>query len=118
MTQLQLRIGHSSSPCPSAGARVLQPVLPPAAEAPAALVRQALAHPIGSPTLAQIIRPGESVVIVTSDITRYTGSERAKEILENWTSERKKFVKVFPSEYRRALKELYVAAQAKPAVAA
>ncbi len=49
---------------------------------------------------------------------RYTGSERAKEILENWGIERKKFVKVFPTEYRRALKELYVAAQAKPAVAA
>ena len=49
---------------------------------------------------------------------RYTGSERAKEILENWGTERKKFVKVFPTEYRRALKELYVAAQAKPAVAA
>ncbi|MFN7504131.1 MAG: glutamate synthase-related protein, partial [Limnobacter sp.] len=49
---------------------------------------------------------------------RYTGSERAKEILENWSTERKKFVKVFPTEYRRALKELYVAAQAKPAVAA
>ena len=51
-------------------------------------------------------------------IARYTGSERAKEILENWGTERKKFVKVFPTEYRRARKELYVAAQAKPAVAA
>ena len=49
---------------------------------------------------------------------RYTGSERAKEILENWSTERKKFVKVFPTEYRRALKELYVAAQEKPVVAA
>jgi glutamate synthase (NADPH/NADH) large chain len=49
---------------------------------------------------------------------RYTGSERAKEILENWSTERKKFVKVFPTEYRRALKELYVVAQEKPAVAA
>ena len=49
---------------------------------------------------------------------RYTGSERAKEILENWGTERKKFVKVFPTEYRRALKELHVAAQVKPAVAA
>ncbi|MDH4396606.1 MAG: glutamate synthase-related protein [Limnobacter sp.] len=49
---------------------------------------------------------------------RYTGSERAKQILENWTTERKKFVKVFPTEYRRALKELHVAAQTSAKVAA
>jgi len=39
------------------------------------LIRSALAHPIGSPRLDQIVRPGETVAIVTSDITRYTGSE-------------------------------------------
>ena len=39
------------------------------------LVARALERPIGSPSLEQIVRPGESVVIVTSDITRYTGSE-------------------------------------------
>lgn len=39
------------------------------------LVRQALARPIGSPPLQQIVQPDESVVIVTSDITRYTASE-------------------------------------------
>lgn len=38
-------------------------------------VRRALDAPIGSARLADIIRPGEHVVIVTSDITRYTGSE-------------------------------------------
>lgn len=81
MTQLQLRIGHSSSPCPSDGARVLQPALPTPAASPAALVRQALAQPIGAPPLAQIIQPGESVVIVTSDITRYTGSEHYLPVL-------------------------------------
>jgi glutamate synthase domain-containing protein 3 len=37
---------------------------------------------------------------------RYTGSARAKEILEAWTTFRGKFVKVFPKEYRRALGEL------------
>lgn len=81
MSQLQLRIGQSSSPCPNLGARVLQPSLPTPAASPTALVRQALAQPIGSPTLAQIIRPGESVVIVTSDITRYTGSEHYLPVL-------------------------------------
>ena len=38
-------------------------------------IRRALAAPISSPQLADIVRPGEGVVIVTSDITRYTGSE-------------------------------------------
>jgi nickel-dependent lactate racemase len=33
-------------------------------------ILRALAEPIGTPTLAQIVKPGESVVIITSDITR------------------------------------------------
>ncbi|MEW5864068.1 MAG: glutamate synthase-related protein [Pseudomonadota bacterium] len=37
---------------------------------------------------------------------RYTGSTRAREILERWADFRPKFVKVFPHEYRRALGEL------------
>ncbi|HKO88330.1 MAG TPA: glutamate synthase-related protein [Burkholderiales bacterium] len=37
---------------------------------------------------------------------RYTGSAEAKRILADWTNCRSKFVKVFPSEYRRALGEL------------
>jgi len=36
----------------------------------------------------------------------YTGSTRAKKLLESWAEERTKFVKVFPNEYRRALGEL------------
>jgi glutamate synthase (NADPH/NADH) large chain len=36
----------------------------------------------------------------------YTASTRAREILSNWAAYRAKFVKVFPSEYRRALGEL------------
>jgi glutamate synthase (NADPH/NADH) large chain len=35
-----------------------------------------------------------------------TGSGRAKRILDNWATFRAKFVKVFPNEYRRALKEM------------
>jgi len=38
-------------------------------------IGRALANPIASPTLAGIVAPGERVVIITSDITRYTGSE-------------------------------------------
>ena len=32
-----------------------------------------------------------------------TGSEKGKRILENWNSERPKFVKIFPIDYRNAL---------------
>src|SRR5690606_21072767 len=37
---------------------------------------------------------------------RYTGSARAKTILDNWGEYRGKFVKVMPVEYRRALAEM------------
>jgi glutamate synthase domain-containing protein 3 len=37
---------------------------------------------------------------------RYTGSARARQVLDNWASYRNRFVKVFPHEYRRALSEL------------
>jgi glutamate synthase (NADPH) large chain len=36
----------------------------------------------------------------------YTASQRAREILDDWTRYRARFVKVFPNEYRRALSEL------------
>ena len=46
---------------------------------------------------------------------RYTGSFRAKEVLHDWINKRTKFVKIFPNEYRRALKQLSAApAQARP----
>ena len=44
---------------------------------------------------------------------RHTGSERAKEILRDWDVSRKRFVKVFPTEYKRALGELWEKAQSK-----
>ena len=37
---------------------------------------------------------------------RYTGSVRAKHILDNWAHYLPKFVKVMPTEYRRALQEI------------
>jgi glutamate synthase (NADPH/NADH) large chain len=40
---------------------------------------------------------------------RYTGSTRAKHILEHWAEYRTKFVKVMPVEYRRALREMQAA---------
>jgi len=37
---------------------------------------------------------------------RWTGSKRARELLDNWAQARGKFVKVFPNEYKRALGEI------------
>ncbi len=39
------------------------------------------------------------------DHHRWTGSKRARELLDNWNEARAKFVKVFPIEYKRALTE-------------
>jgi glutamate synthase (NADPH/NADH) large chain/glutamate synthase (ferredoxin) len=41
------------------------------------------------------------------DHNRWTGSKRARELLDSWTTSRLKFVKVFPNEYKRALAEMY-----------
>ncbi|MBD3892406.1 glutamate synthase-related protein [Hydrogenophaga sp.] len=37
---------------------------------------------------------------------RWTGSKRARELLDTWAESRGKFVKVFPNEYKRALGEI------------
>jgi glutamate synthase (NADPH/NADH) large chain/glutamate synthase (ferredoxin) len=55
------------------------------------------------------------------DHHRWTGSKRARDLLDNWAESRAKFVKVFPNEYKRALGELAAkakAADAKPAKSA
>jgi len=53
------------------------------------------------------------------DHHRWTGSKRARELLDHWAEARGKFVKVFPNEYKRALGEInakkLVAAPAKAA---
>jgi glutamate synthase (NADPH) large chain len=41
------------------------------------------------------------------DHNRWTGSKRARVLLDNWDSARAKFVKVFPQEYKRALGEMH-----------
>ncbi len=38
---------------------------------------------------------------------RWTGSKRARELLDNWELARLKFVKVFPNEYKRALATIH-----------
>jgi glutamate synthase domain-containing protein 2/glutamate synthase domain-containing protein 1/glutamate synthase domain-containing protein 3 len=51
------------------------------------------------------------------DHHRWTGSLRAREILDTWAESRGKFVKVFPSEYKRALGEINAAKQAGDTIA-
>jgi glutamate synthase (NADPH/NADH) large chain len=41
------------------------------------------------------------------DHNRWTGSKRARELLDNWAQARAKFIKVFPTEYKRALGEMH-----------
>jgi glutamate synthase (NADPH/NADH) large chain len=41
---------------------------------------------------------------------KYTGSTRARTLLDDWSSARGKFIKVFPTEYKRALGEMFAAA--------
>jgi glutamate synthase (NADPH/NADH) large chain len=49
------------------------------------------------------------------DHHRWTGSKRARALLDDWAQARTKFVKVFPNEYKRALGELAASAAAASA---
>ncbi len=46
------------------------------------------------------------------DHNRWTGSRRARELLDNWEVSRLKFVKVLPHEYKRALAQIYAKKEA------
>jgi glutamate synthase (NADPH/NADH) large chain len=52
-----------------------------------------------------------------ADQHKWTGSLRARDILDNWAESRAKFVKVFPNEYKRALGELNAAKEAGDTIA-
>jgi len=54
---------------------------------------------------------------LVEDHHRWTGSLRAREILDNWATARGKFVKVFPHEYRRALTEMGAKQEATATIA-
>lgn len=49
------------------------------------------------------------------DHNRWTGSKRARELLDHWKDARGKFVKVFPNEYKRTLAERKSSAAEAPA---
>ncbi|CAM1292011.1 Uncharacterised protein g298 [Pycnogonum litorale] len=43
---------------------------------------------------------------ILGEFVQKTGSEKASKILDNWDSSRQHFIKIFPKEYQRALKQL------------
>ncbi|MFD1712224.1 glutamate synthase subunit alpha [Ottowia sp. GY511] len=49
----------------------------------------------------------EQLKRMLDDHLRWTGSRRARELLDNWAASRERFVKVFPNEYKRALGEIH-----------
>jgi glutamate synthase domain-containing protein 3 len=51
------------------------------------------------------------------DHHKWTGSLRARDILDHWAESRARFVKVFPNEYKRALGELHAAREAGDTIA-
>lgn len=54
---------------------------------------------------------------LVEDHHKWTGSLRARHILDHWSESRAKFVKVFPNEYKRALGELNAAKEAGDTIA-
>ena len=71
---------------------------------------QRLRDLLGSYTLGHLGEADETTLrrLIESH-ARATGSRRAQQILEDWSAQRARFVKVFPKEYRRALGELAAA---------
>jgi glutamate synthase (NADPH/NADH) large chain len=71
---------------------------------------------VGKAAWHSTIRGGErqaDEVILKGLIERhfkYTGSTRARTLLDDWSNARGKFVKVFPTEYKRALGEMFASA--------
>ena len=51
------------------------------------------------------------------DHHRWTGSLRARHILDHWSEMRARFIKVFPHEYQRALKQIAASHQADATIA-
>ena len=91
----------------------LEPLLP---EAEQAKVERELAA-AGNGRLPHAGRSDESLVreLIERHL-RFTGSTLALAIIDDWEAARRKFVKVFPAEYRRALTEMHAAkAAGKPA---
>jgi nickel-dependent lactate racemase len=75
LPELKVKYGNKELFCSVPNATALTATPAGQLPDPHVAVRTALAAPLGTLPLAGIVVPGERVVIVTSDITRYTGSE-------------------------------------------
>jgi len=75
MLSIKLKYGQGSFTCQIPGAKFLQADHLPTSPDAEVEIRRALAHPTGTAPLREIVKAGEKIVIVTSDITRYSGSE-------------------------------------------
>ena len=87
----------------------LNPVLPSAEQE--ANVARAIWHTVkrgGEPQTHEAILKG-----LIERHFKYTGSTRARNLLDDWANARTKFIKVFPTEYKRALAELNAGADEK-----
>ena len=76
---LELAYGHGVLPVRLPASRLQAVIQPLSAGEPAAeadLLREALAQPIGAPPLRRLARPGQTVAILTSDLTRPCPSHR------------------------------------------
>ncbi|MDH0864212.1 glutamate synthase-related protein [Mitsuaria sp. GD03876] len=79
-----------------------------------ATVDKAIWHKLGDGE----VRTDEAILKkLIEDHHRWTGSQRARDILDHWAESRAKFVKVFPTEYRRALGELGAAKETAATIA-
>ena len=47
----------------------------------------------------------KAVKLLIEQHLEYTGSNKAKEVLENWSKYKEQFVKVMPRDYKRVLEE-------------
>ena len=84
----------------------LEPLLDPTAQAAAGI-------PLHAQTADETLLKG-----LLEEHLHLTGSLRAEELLANWATAKKRFIKVFPHEYRRALEQINAAAQAAAPVIA
>ncbi|MYK40691.1 MAG: DUF2088 domain-containing protein, partial [Gemmatimonadetes bacterium] len=79
-TQIELPFGDSQLQVAVPSERLLGVVLPRTEQcgdgAELALVRDALARPVGTPELRALVRPGQQVAIVVSDMTRPCPTDR------------------------------------------
>jgi len=75
MASVKLKYGQGAFEYPLSKGKLLQAEKLPVPPDAKMEIHRALAHPVGTLPLRGIVNAGERVVIVTSDITRYSGSE-------------------------------------------